>query len=349
MSISDNTSISRRYEIWYGARRLRLIVWLSSIVVYVLIVICLGDILEISSNYFVVIPLITTAFTYGMLGGVISGILALPANLFLFFLIGHMEYSPESHVIAESAGIIVGATLGFLGGRFRRLETEITNRIEIEQTLRTTLQERNLLIREIHHRVKNNLSVIRGMISLQQMNSENESSRAAFGDLANRLISLSLVQDQLNENTHFTQEIEVGEYLTQLISNIKQSFGSMNADIHLRIADTLPRINIDRIAPLGILVNEVVTNAFKHAFPQIERPMLRMDATQQGNELVIVIADNGPGYDGRIEEGPHLGRSMIDALSAQIRGKVVFDSHHGTTVSISMPIVLFEEDPDFRS
>ncbi|MDT8297885.1 MAG: sensor histidine kinase [Spirochaetaceae bacterium] len=328
----------RKHNAWYGGRHLRLIVWLTSIGVYALIIVAFGDILKISNNYFVVIPLITAAFAYGTLGGVVSGILALPANLVLFYLIGHMEYAPESYVIAESSGIIIGTALGFLGSRFHRLEEEIQTRIETEKTLQATLEERNLLIREVHHRVKNNLSIIKGMILLQQMSTKDETSKTILGDLANRMISMSLVQDQLNEETHFTQKIEVGEYLVQLFSNIKKGYDCMNVDIRVMTDDNLPEIDIDRITPLGILVNEVVTNAFKHAFRGIENPILRMDVKQHNDAIMIIIADNGPGYDGQIDEGPHMGRKMMDALSKQIRGNVRYDGSQGTTVTITLPI-----------
>ncbi len=338
MSSLDCISMLRKHKAWYGGRCLRLIVWLTSIGLYALIIVVFGDILRISNNYFVVIPVITAAFAYGTLGGTVSGILALPANLFLFHMMGHMEYAPESFIIAECSGIIIGTTLGFLGNRFRKLEEEIQTRIETEKTLQATLNERNLLIREVHHRVKNNLSIIKGIISLQQMISKDETSKAVLGDLANRMISLSLVQDQLNKKTHFTQKIEVGEYLVQLFSNIIKGYGGMKVDIRLKIADNLPEIDIDIIAPLGILVNEVVTNAFKHAFRAIEYPILRMDVQQNDDAIIIIIADNGPGYDGQMNEGPHLGRKMIDALSSQIRGNVCFDGSQGTTVTITLPI-----------
>ena len=343
---SEARSTPRRSDIWYGRKDVRFITWFLSVAFYATVILTLGDILKISNNYFVIIPLIAASFAYGWPGGVVSGILALPANLALFALIGHREYAPENLVIAECSGIIVGTTMGFLGERFRRLEGEIRRRIVVERTLRATLDERNLLIQEIHHRVKNNLSVIKGMVSLQRMTMDDENCAEAFGELANRLMALSLVQDQLNEKTHFTREIDVSDYLARLVTNIEKVHEGVIEDVRVRINDGLPRLHIDRAAPLGILVNEVVTNAYKHAAPAAEAPMLRVDVSMNECELVIVVADNGPGYDGGSKGDKGLGRDLIDALSSQIRGRVRFDDTRGTAVTITLPVGDAGDDAD---
>ena len=334
---TDEERLIVTHEQWYGTKRIRIIVWTASFILYAAIVLTLGDVLVISNNYFVILPVIIAALAWGSVGGIIAGALALPANLALFAVIGHPEYAPASLVIAESSGIVIGTTLGILGDRFRLLGEEIQRRRKTEEELRAALEERNLLIREIRHRVKNNLSVIKGMLYLRMTKTEDAACREAFRDMTDRLMSMALVQDQLNAEKTFHETLDAGEYLKSLVENIAGSRDEVPANIRIDIADGLPPLSLDRITPLGILVNEVITNAYKHALPDSGAPHLSLSAAVAGGDMVITIADNGPGYDGA-SDNRHLGRMLIDALAAQIRGTVSFDGLSGTRVTIRFPL-----------
>ncbi len=324
-------------EHWYGSARLRILACFVSYGIYASIICVLGDRLGISNNYFVILPIIIAALAWGAVGGIISGILALPSNLALFALTGHLGFSPASLLIAEISGTVIGTTLGVLGDRFRLLGEEILRRKEIEKELRSALEERNVLIREIQHRVKNNLGVIKSMLYLMMIRTEEVNCREAFRDMTERLMSMALVQDQLSTEKSLKETVNTKEYLIQLVRNITHSRAEISAEVLMDIPEDIPPLHMDRITPLGILINEVITNAYKHAFPGINNPTLSISATLFEGELVIIIADNGPGYDGAIDK-KHLGRTLIDALASQIHGFVFFDRDSGTRVIIRFPV-----------
>lgn len=333
---SDNRLIDFN-EHWYGSLKLRIAVWLASFGLYTCIIFVFGSFLGISNNYFVILPIIIAALAWGTVGGVILGILALPSNLALFALTGHFEFAPESLIIAETSGIVIGTTLGLLGDRFRLLGKEILRRKKTEKELRSALEERNVLIKEIQHRVKNNLGVIKSMLYLMMIRMENETCREAFRDMTERLMSMALVQDQLSMGNTLLESIDTEEYLKQLVHNIAHSRSEINTEVLLDLPSNLPPLHLDRITPLGILINEVITNAYKHAFPGINNPTLSLSARFFEGELVIIIEDNGPGYDGKFDE-KHLGRTLIDALASQIHGFIFFDCDSGTRVTIRFPV-----------
>ena len=186
-------------EHWYGSARLRILACFVSYGIYASIICVFGDRLGISNNYFVILPIIIAALAWGAVGGIISGdSWPLPSNLALFALTGHLGFSPASLLIAEISGIVIGTTLGVLGDRFRLLGEEILRRKEIEKELRSALEERNVLIKEIQHRVKNNLGVIKSMLYLMMIRTEEVNCREAFRDMTERLMSMALVQDQLS-------------------------------------------------------------------------------------------------------------------------------------------------------
>ena len=146
-----------------------------------LVVLGTGTYLGISANYFVILPVLIVSLVCGFPGGLIAGVCALPANLFLFWLLGHAEYSPASKIIAELSGVFVGSAFGFLSDYFRKMIREMEKRKEAERELRRSLGEKEILLRELQHRVKNNLNLIKGLIQLQRNRSSDPAFREASG------------------------------------------------------------------------------------------------------------------------------------------------------------------------
>jgi hypothetical protein len=158
-------AIGAVYSHLFGRRRFLTLA--VSITLYSASVLALGSTVRVSTNYFVLLPVIIASVGYGLYAGLASGALALPANLLLYAIIGHPEFSPESKLIAELSGIILGTILGYLSDYHRKLDAERRLRKETEAELTRTLRDREALFREVHHRVKNNLNLVKSMINLQ--------------------------------------------------------------------------------------------------------------------------------------------------------------------------------------
>jgi two-component sensor histidine kinase len=296
----------------------------GAIGIYAAVVLLLSDRLAVSSNYFVLIPLIAAALSYSLPGGIISGALCLPANLFLFALIGHPEYSPASKPIAELSGIFVGTCLGYLSDYFAKLEAEISLRIATEAELRQALDEKEILLQELHHRVKNNLNVIKSLVQLQKNRSTDPAFLEAADELLGRILSIALVHEQLYGSTELLV-VKPASYLETLVKSV---VGNRKATVELSITPEAGNrvLPADMAAPLGLIVNEILTNATKHAFEGLGEGRIALEFRIEGPLYLLSIEDNGRGFDIAHPTAPEdgktegLGLKIIQALTSQLGG-----------------------------
>jgi len=323
------------HEKWYGLLRIRLIVVAASIAVYALTIVCLAPRLGVAVNYIVILPVIVASFAFGLVGGIVSGTLALLMNNSLLILIGLPQFMPENHPVAEIAGIAVGTSMGFLGMHYRRLGREILRRRESEERLRTALADRMLLLRELNHRVKNNLNVIHSLIGLQSGEIADAHCRELLRDLSRRIGSMAFVHDRLNDTPH-VGVLQYRRYLPPLVEHILGSYSIDVVDVDFHFDEGLPDIGLSRATSLGLLVNEVIVNALKHAFADIPEPRLLIRAALSNEGVEIIIADNGSGFDpDRVNRG--LGFRLIDALVRQLDGRYRYRFEAGTAFLLDLP------------
>jgi two-component sensor histidine kinase len=294
---------------------------LAATVAYAVVVLAFGERLAISNNYFVILPILVAALAFQMPGGMIAGFLGLPANLLLFAAIGHPDFSPASKPIAELSGILVGTAFGFLADYFGKLEAEIEVRIATEESLRKALEEKELLLQEIHHRVKNNLNIIKSLASLQRNRSKDPAFIAAADDLVGRIQAIALVHEQLYGPRDLLV-VDAEPYLSSLVENVVTGFGSAEHGIAIAFSTARPGIKIpaDVATPLSLIVNETVTNAVKHAFAGVEAPRIELRLGEENGDYVLTIEDNGNGILPESKEG--LGNRIVRALSGQIDGSI---------------------------
>jgi two-component sensor histidine kinase len=305
--------------------RRRALTFPTSIAIYVLVVLFAGSHLEISSNYFVILPVLVASLCYGIPGGLVAGALGLPANLLLFALIGHPEYSPASKAIAEASGVVVGLALGYLSHYYRELETEISRRIPIEDSLRRALAEKELLLQELHHRVKNNLNVIKSLVQLQRNRSSDPAFREAADRLIERIFTIALVHEQLYRRDDNVLTVNLEEYVGALVANVVAGYASTDVEVVHSVRTGERRISPDVASPLGLIINEVLTNALKHAACCVGEPVIVLTLDIADDDFRLVIRDNGPGFDPlRIEE-KGLGLKLVKALARQLDGKLNFE------------------------
>jgi len=224
----------------------------------------------------------------------------------------------------------------------------ITKRVQAENKLKESLSEKEVLLREIHHRVKNNLQIISSLLSLQEKYVV-EDSIDLLKESQGRVKTMAMIHEKLYQSPTFTN-IRIKEYITQLVNNVLYSYG-VNGSIvsELDIEDL--KVDIDTAIPLGLIINELVTNSIKYAFPQKEGTIkLKF---KSNNDYKLVVADNGVGLPidvklettdslglqlvnslVKLETTDSLGLQLVNSLVNQLDGRLEIDRSHGTKYTI---------------
>jgi two-component sensor histidine kinase len=217
------------------------------------------------------------------------------------------------------------------------LESEIIDRKATEVKLQTLLKDKEILLSETHHRVKNNLAVVSGMLDLQVLMTKEESTKAILSDSRSRIKSMSLIHESLYKYDNVSQ-IEFGRYIYTLCEDIKNTYVStslsaIGIDYELEIVN----LNVTKAIPCGLLVNEVLTNSFKHAFAGKPGGKINVSFKQNDNTCVLEIKDDGIGIN--VNEAntssQSIGMTLIDAFVKQLKGKHEFINDNGTKLKLT--------------
>jgi len=220
------------------------------------------------------------------------------------------------------------------------LHKEIVERTKAEGLIKHQLEEREILIKEIHHRVKNNMQIIISILNLQSSFIKNKMMINILQDSQSRIKTMALVHEKLYQAKDFAN-INFSEYITNLLQYLFSSFQSPERQIEYKINIEPFALDIDTIIALGLMTNELVSNSFKYAFPDKVNCMIESTLKKYDEEnLVLTIRDNGkglpPGFDYKHTES--LGLQLVCLLTEQIQGKLeVESSDKGTAFSIIFP------------
>jgi two-component sensor histidine kinase len=212
-----------------------------------------------------------------------------------------------------------------------------------EQDLRAGLEQRNHMLREIHHRVKNNLQMISSLLSLQSNGIRSPRLRRHFSDAQNRVLALSILHRHLYERTSWAQ-VDFQAFINDLVRQL-----SMNRDnpapenIRLDIRAPVMAVGPDTAIPVGLIVTEAVGNAFRHAFAGVAEPAISIQATESGGTVEFAVEDNGVGIGDRIVTGADagsLGLTLIRGLATQLGGEAEIRrrSGGGTRIAVRFPL-----------
>jgi two-component sensor histidine kinase len=323
-------------RIHYFFVRNKILCLLVSLIFYAGILFLWGNKLTVSGNYLVIIPVLVASLGFGIPGGITGGMLALPSNLLIFHLIKHPEFAPESIIIAEISGIILGTALGSLSNYFYHLYREIHNRMETETKLRKMIEEKEVLFREMHHRVKNNLNIIYSIVKLQSRRSENEEFRKQGQELENRIFSIAYVHDQLYSGG-FSESLSTGPYLSKLAENILCGFSSCEVEYKINFPPEPIYLTSDSLVPLSLIINEALTNSLKYSTTEKQDPEILIDLSYDSENCRIIIKDNGPGFSPDKVNKKGLGLKLIKTLANQLKGQLEINSTNGTEIKLSFP------------
>jgi PAS domain S-box-containing protein len=217
---------------------------------------------------------------------------------------------------------------------------DITARIEAENMIRRNLHEKEVLLREVHHRVKNNLSVITSLLSLQSSRIKTKKQAiAAFKESRDRIYAMAMVHEKLYQSENFS-EINLKSYTEMVARNLLQVYGPRtNIVYNFRIEDI--NIDINRAIPCGLILNELITNAIMHAFPHRDAGIIDISFRRLKNKsFEMVVRDNGIGLpkDIEVKKAESLGLKLITILTEQLNGQLSINIKDGTEFIIGFPV-----------
>ncbi len=216
---------------------------------------------------------------------------------------------------------------------------DITERKEQEESIRSALKEKEVLLSEIHHRVKNNLQIIDSLIGMQSEKVTDKKALAAFQESQNRVRSIAMIHQILYESHDFSK-VEIASVIRSLIDNLILSYGIEPEQISIDMDLAKVHLPIDKSIPLGLIINEIVTNTLKHAFPKDFHGQLniRLRNEELGN-ISLTIEDTGVGIEGDfdVETSSSLGLQLVQALVDQLDGTLDVHYRDPTRFQIDFP------------
>ncbi len=200
---------------------------------------------------------------------------------------------------------------------------DITEKKNIEEDIRKSLLEKEILLKEVHHRVKNNLQVIYSILNLQTQYMDDEKAIEILREIQNRISSMALIHEYLYQHNDISA-LNTGEYIRMLVNNLSQSatLQKSKTEIEFDLEDLM--LDLDYSIPCGLIINEMVSNAFKHAFSSVENPKLQISFRKEKELITLKVGDNGKGFPGHInyQDTNSLGMQLIMALTNQLEGDI---------------------------
>jgi PAS domain S-box-containing protein len=225
------------------------------------------------------------------------------------------------------------------GTQFTVILRDITARKRLEAEQARTYAERAVLLKEIHHRVKNNLQVISSLFYLQAQRTEQDNVRKLLDESRGRLQSIALIHEKLYRSEHLAS-IDFGDYLRDLTANLTSAIGAQAPHVTVRVEADQIFLDIERAIPCALIVNELASNSMKHAFPGGQHGDIRIVVTQADSELDIEVTDTGIGFPAGLDfqRVTTLGLQLVMSLTRQLRGTVELVRGAGTTFRIHVPV-----------
>jgi len=277
-------------------------------------------------------PVDVPAFAVVMLTGLASEQVAIEAMKG-----GAQDYLVKDRVTAEALSSAIKKATEKVG-LLRALKTERDRLAVSLAELAASLAEKDTLLKEVHHRVKNNLQVIVSLLRLQADGIGDPRLTAALRESQNRVESMALIHEQLYA-TEDLQEVNLAKHASLLVSNLVYSYGVDQDRISWRVNIEAVPLAVDRAIPVGLILNELISNAFKHAFPNGRKGSLLIEGQRRGGRVVLEVRDDGVGLPER--GGParsqSLGLGIVDILTRQLKGTFEIEGDRGVLCRVTFP------------
>ncbi|MCL4294917.1 MAG: PAS domain-containing protein [Anaerolineae bacterium] len=236
----------------------------------------------------------------------------------------------QTVVLPDEAGQ-AGLTQGML--------FDVTARKRAEEQLKTSLHEKEILLKEIHHRVKNNMQVISSLLNLQSNYVSDSQALEIFQESQNRVRSMALIHEKLYSSKNLA-EIDLGEYVNDLVTYLFRSYKAHGKGITLKVQAEDVHLGIDAAVPCGLIINELISNALKHAFPNNYPGEILVELQKDQQQISLCVSDNGIGFptDLDFQNTNSLGLQLVNTLVGQLDGTIELQNGSGTIFKINFAV-----------
>jgi PAS domain S-box-containing protein len=214
---------------------------------------------------------------------------------------------------------------------------DITRQKQDEEAIRASLDEKVVLLREVHHRVKNNLQIIISLTNLQMRQTDDLGVKQIMAETQNRVRAMSLVHEKLYRSENLSQ-IDFADYTHFLATQLFSFYGTDTRRVRLDLSIGKIMVDINTAVPLGLLMNELVSNALKHAFPNGRKGTISISGGYEGDLITLIIRDNGVGIPEELDwkNTTSLGMRLVTSLIDQVDGTITLDRKDGTTFTVTV-------------
>jgi two-component sensor histidine kinase len=231
--------------------------------------------------------------------------------------------------------------LGYIVKPFQKRELKAVIEVALvkkatEDKLTASLKEKEVLLKEIHHRVKNNMQVISSMLSLQSQHITDKASLAMFQESQNRIRAMALIHEKLYTSEDLAH-IDIASYIHSLTHQLITTYHTLASRVNMDIAITNIFLTITTAIPCGLIINELVSNALKHAFPHQQKGTITVSMTPSNTDsLILTVSDTGIGFPEGIDfrNTTTLGMQLVVSLVEQLEGTITLDRNEGTRFRI---------------
>ncbi|MEO9872636.1 tetratricopeptide repeat-containing sensor histidine kinase [Ekhidna sp.] len=227
-------------------------------------------------------------------------------------------------LLLVSASVILGAILLF---------ALVRSKSKANKIIAKSLDEKETLLKEIHHRVKNNLQVVSSLLSMQSRFITDENALGAVNEGQTRVESMALIHQKLYQENNLSG-VYAKEYIEDLAEILKQSY-TTGADIDFKYEIDELLIDVDTIIPIGLILNELICNSLKHAFPDNEEGVIQVSLKEEESELKLKVSDNGVGSSGSAT-GESFGMVLIESLAMKLKASLETTNQNGTSTLLSI-------------
>lgn len=216
------------------------------------------------------------------------------------------------------------------------LSLEATKRENAQKQIINSLEEKNILIREIHHRVKNNMQIISSLLSLQASTIENPEMKNMFNESQNRVRSMSMIHEQLYQRDDLSK-IDFNIYVNGLIKSLFQIYTISVKKVSWKVDIDEVKLGLETAIPCGLIINELVSNSLKHAFKEGKMGEILVKMEKHDETITLIVSDNGVGLpdDFSIDAQPTLGLKLVTTLINQLDGKLDIHNKDNTTFTLN--------------